>query len=123
MSGTLAERVRDHLLHLARPADLERAGADGRYRCPSLESEGFVHCCTAAQLDGVLARYYAEDDDLVLLVIDPEALDVELRHENTVGGEERFPHVYGPIPLAAVRATHPFGRDAAARREWPDTTS
>ena len=97
------------LLHIALPADLARAKASGRYRCASLEREGFVHCGTAEQLAGVVGRYYRGVDDLVLLDIDPAALDVELRRENTVGGEEPFPHVHGSIPIAAIVRARPFG--------------
>lgn len=80
----------------------------------SLASEGFVHCSTAAQLDGVLARFYAGRDDIWILAIDPDLLgvDVEVRWEapahpdgspNTDAEDhERFPHVYGPVPVAAV---------------------
>jgi uncharacterized protein (DUF952 family) len=40
--------------------------------------------------------------DLVLLHIDPDRLGVPVRCENLEGGQELFPHVYGPIPLTAV---------------------
>ena len=103
------------LLHLARRADLERVGADGLYRCASLESEGFVHCCTPAQLAGVVRRYYAEVDELVLLTLERGALGAEVRHESAPGSSERFAHVYGPIELAAVRERTPFGLGDPAR--------
>ena len=106
------------LLHVAHDADLERARRSGRYRCGSLDAEGFVHCCDAGQLAGVLARYYAGVDGLTLLEIDPRALDVAVVREGVPGGE-RFPHVYGSISLAAVRRTEPFGLDAPARTALP----
>ena len=99
------------LLHVAHRADLERARTDGYYRCASLETEGFIHCCAPAQLAGVLERYYAGMEGLVLLSLDGEALGAELRHESPPGGTERFPHVYGPIELVAIRKTTPFDPD------------
>lgn len=38
----------------------------------------------------------------MLLHIDPARLDVEVRYENLEGGSERFPHIYGAIPVSAV---------------------
>ena len=103
------------MLHVASREDLAHARESGRYRSPSLDTEGFVHCCDPDQLAGVVARYYRDVDDLVLLEIAPDALDVELVRENTAGGDERFPHVYGSIPLDAVRAIREFGLNAPAR--------
>ena len=103
------------VLHLALADDLARAREEGRYRCASLEGEGFVHCCDEDQLAGVVERYYRDVDALVLLDVDVDALDVELRREDTVGGGERFPHVYGSIPLAAIVRTRAFGLDDPAR--------
>jgi len=104
------------LLHVARRVDLERARGEGLYRCASLETEGFIHCCEPDQLAGVIARYYADVDELVLLTLERAALGAEIRHEGAHAGAERFPHVYGPIELAEVREETPFGTDDPARK-------
>lgn len=71
--------------------------------------DGFVHCCTEAQLPGVVARYYADETDLLVVVIDPAGLGpAEVRYE---GHPEAFPHVYGPVARSAVLAVRSFGRD------------
>lgn len=46
--------------------------------------------------------------DLVLLRIDPELLDREVRLENLEGGEELFPHIYGELDLSAVTGLEPL---------------
>ena len=70
---------------------------------------GFVHAATAAQVPGVAARYYADvTEPLVLLVLDVDALEAAgspVRWEETPDGV--FPHVYGPVPVAAVVAVRP----------------
>jgi uncharacterized protein (DUF952 family) len=38
----------------------------------------------------------------VLLHIDPGLIDAEVRYENLEGGQQQFPHVYGPIPISAI---------------------
>lgn len=100
------------IFHIATDPEWSVARKGALIAPESLEREGFVHCSTAAQLDGVLARFYAGRDDVRVLAIDPGLLDAELRWEapahpdgspNTDAEDhERFPHVYGPIPLAAV---------------------
>ena len=88
------------LFHVALPGDWEAAQQDGRYtmstRSRTLAEEGFIHCSYADQLDGTLERFYADLPEVVVLTLDPELLDAEVKIE---GG---FPHVYGPLPIAAV---------------------
>jgi uncharacterized protein (DUF952 family) len=62
----------------------------------SLAEEGFIHCSYAEQLDGTIGRFYGDLDEVVVLTLDPDLLEAEVRVE---GG---FPHVYGPLPIAAV---------------------
>jgi uncharacterized protein (DUF952 family) len=50
--------------------------------------------------------------DLVLLHIDPRHLDAVVRYENLEGGQQQFPHVYGPVPLSAVVHAVAFRPDA-----------
>ena len=82
----------------------------GDYRAESLEGEGFIHCSTRTQILPVAEKYYPGRQDMLLLEIDPALLSSELRWEPPSGGTpppgvpegELFPHVYGPINLAAV---------------------
>lgn len=101
------------ILHLISLGDWSEANEAGAITPPSLADEGFVHCSTEAQLPGVVNRFYADRTDMLALTLDPSALgDAELRWEapahpdgspNTEADETlRFPHIYGPIPVAAV---------------------
>ncbi|MEM7256667.1 MAG: DUF952 domain-containing protein [Pseudomonadota bacterium] len=91
----------DTIYHVTDQATLE-AASNEQYSCASLDSEQFIHCCTTDQLAGVLERYYQGATGLKLLTINVALLEAKLVYENTVGGEESFPHVYGPINLSAV---------------------
>ncbi len=103
------------LFHVATVEDWEaRSAAD--YRPAGLATEGFVHCCDAGQLPGVLDRYYRGRDDLVLLTIDPAGLTVDVVWEDSTGRGERFPHAYGPLALGAVVATGPLSVDGDGAR-------
>ncbi len=99
------------ILHITTAPEWDAARAAGEYRAPSLESEGFIHCSTPVQVVHIGDWFYRDVPDLVLLCIDPGELKSELLWEpsaDAFAGE--FPHVYGPIPLAAVRAVVPWTR-------------
>jgi len=99
------------IYHLALRRDWEQAQRDGAYTQSTigrtLADEGFVHASSAAQWPVVRARFYdAVDEPLVLLHIDEARLrsPVVVEVGDPATGE-LFPHVYGPIDLAAVVAT------------------
>lgn len=98
--------------HLALPDDWAKACEAGEYRIStrgrSLATEGFIHCSFPHQVRGVAAAFYADIEELVLLTIDPLLLDAEVRVEDTTGGGKDFPHIYGPLPVAAVTDVRPY---------------
>ena len=98
------------VLHVALPDDWEAARVAGQYtvstRGRSLAEEGFIHCSFADQVEAIANRYYDDLDELVLLTVDPSLLGTELVIEDPFpDAPERFPHVYAPIPVAAVVET------------------
>jgi uncharacterized protein (DUF952 family) len=97
-----------HIFHITSAEDWARAQRDGVYTAASLPIEGFIHCSDQHQLTGTGAKHFKGRTGLVLLRIDPSRLDAEVRHENLMGGDELFPHVYGTIPLEAVVDVTPF---------------
>lgn len=76
-------------------------------RGKSLAEFGFIHASHRHQLDQVARTFYADvSEALVVLGVDTDVLD---RHGIAVvseppapGIDQLFPHVYGPIPPAAV---------------------
>jgi glutathione S-transferase len=48
-------------------------------------------------------RFYADAGEVLLLDIDPAAVSAPLRADAIPTGEV-FPHLYGPLPLKAVRS-------------------
>jgi uncharacterized protein (DUF952 family)/GNAT superfamily N-acetyltransferase len=101
----------DVLLHLVEPAAWRAALADGALRPPSLESVGLVHLSTPEQVHVPAQALFPGRRDLVLLVVDPARLTAPVRMEPGVPPHPDgflFPHLYGPLPTAAVIAVVPY---------------
>ena len=104
------------VFHVALPGDWAEAQRAGEYtastRGRTLAEEGFIHCSFADQVEGIATRYYADLDELVLLTVDPSLLTSDLVVEDPFpGAPQRYPHVYAPIPVAAVVATMEWHRE------------
>jgi uncharacterized protein (DUF952 family) len=89
-------------------ASHEQGKHTGSTRGIDLAEEGYIHCSTAEQWPGVVARFYNDVTDLLLLHIDEQALTSPLVYEQLPGMPEPFPHVYGPINLDAVVDVEPL---------------
>ena len=77
------------------------------YTPDSYGEVGFVHLSTPEQVYLPANRLFSGRDDLVLLRLDPARLDAPVRWEPGVPSDPesmRFPHLYGPLPIAAVTA-------------------
>ena len=70
-------------------------------------ADGFIHLSTAVQVAETAARHFADSPDLVLVAVDADALGASLRYEPSRGGA-LFPHLYGTLPLSAVRWVKPL---------------
>lgn len=96
------------ILHITRRSDWEAAQDEGDYRLDTLALEGFIHCSTPEQVLGPANEFYRGQNDLVLLVIDPDRLEAELVYEDSYNAGTAFPHIYGPLNLDAVTSVVPF---------------
>lgn len=94
------------LLHIAPRADWDRSL--GWYVTPSLDDEGFIHCSTTDQVLIPANERFGGRSDLVLLVIDPAAVDAPIVFEDCYDSGTAFPHIYGPLPVEAVRQVVDF---------------
>lgn len=93
------------IVHLCPPRAWEQAKTGKEYRGDTLDSEGFIHCSKPGQVLKVANAFFSDDAELIMLWIDPQQLNAELRWEGADG--DVFPHIYGPINIGAVFAqTH-----------------
>jgi uncharacterized protein (DUF952 family) len=96
---------------MVRAADWRRAEAAGAYEGSADDRrDGFLHFSTAGQLRASAAKHRAGEPELLLVSVDTAALGETLRWEPAAGGKRPglFPHLYGPLPLAAVCAVTPL---------------
>ena len=100
------ERCLGLIYHLALHDEWEAAAATGAYRRStlgkSLEEQGFIHCSFDSQVQATADLIYRGRSDVLLLTIDTSRLRSEVRVESVDGGTNRFPHIYGPLPVDAV---------------------
>ncbi|MFN5632595.1 MAG: DUF952 domain-containing protein [Sphingomonadales bacterium] len=64
--------------------------------------DGYIHLSAADQLQGTLDKHFAGQSDLVIAEVDLAALGESVKWEVSRGGA-LFPHIYGPLPMEAVR--------------------
>lgn len=110
------------LYRIAEAADWQKAQETGFFASADLAAEGFIHSSGQSQILETARRYYAGRADLVLLEWDEAALaaaNVRVEREWVASRQEHFAHVFGPVPLAAVRRMWPLEADAAGAFQLP----
>lgn len=106
------------IYHLALPEEWTAAITDGQYcistRAMSLDEVGYIHCSTKDQVETVANNFYGDLDLLMHLTIDPRLVPSEIRFEPPAPGSPLlFPHIYGPLPIAAVNLARPWTREVS----------
>lgn len=81
------------------------AVAEGRYEGSAVDlADGYIHMSTEDQLAETLRKHYAGQSDLLMLSVDLSRFNENLVWEPSRGGA-LFPHLYAPLPVAAVTAS------------------
>lgn len=99
VSGTSA------LVHLCTAAQWQAAQIAGEVRPDSLGDRGFVHLSRPEQVHLPANRLFAGRTDLQMLRIEAARLSAPVRWEPGAPDDPAdmvFPHLYGPLPVAAV---------------------
>jgi uncharacterized protein (DUF952 family) len=101
------------IYHMCRREEWDAARAAGAYAGSSQDrADGFIHFSAAEQLPESARRHRSGQAGLVLLAVDTQMLGDELRWEPSRSGA-LFPHLYGTLPVSAVRWVRdlPLGAD------------
>lgn len=109
------------LIYKIVPAEIWRqAESAGVFHGAGIDlADGFIHLSTAAQTRRTAELYFTGQTGLALIAIDAAALGTALRYESSRDGA-LFPHLYGPLPLAAVNATYPLTLGVEGQFTFPE---
>ena len=117
MSAPAADKVAYKIVDAG---EWRAAVAEGRYEGAPLDlADGFIHMSTETQTAETVRRHFAGRDDLLLLTVDLGRFGDELVWEPSRGGD-LFPHLYAPLPLAAVTETRAFSTSAEGEMIFED---
>ncbi len=117
------------ILHIAHRDQWQAAQAKGTHRTESLDTEGFIHCSTAAQVIRVANKFYSGQQGLLLLCIESDKVRAEVRFEPPINPQtrqpepdvkENFPHIYGELNTDAVVKVIDFPPGADGTFTLPD---
>jgi uncharacterized protein (DUF952 family) len=76
---------------------------DGQFAGAPVDlADGYIHMSTADQLEETLTKHFAGQRELVIAEIDLSGCGDALKWEVSRGGA-LFPHLYAPLPIAAVK--------------------
>jgi uridine phosphorylase len=90
------------IVHITTWTAWEAAAANGTYLTDSLDSDGFIHCSTIAQLLMPANDIFRGQSGLVLLCIEPALVKSPIIYEDCYQSGHAFPHIYGPLEATAV---------------------
>ncbi len=91
------------IYHVCRREEWQNAKLSGLYRGSSQDkADGFIHFSGPDQVVESVAKHRAGQDGLVLVAADSALLGESLKWEPSRGGA-LFPHLYGALPLSAVK--------------------
>lgn len=82
-------------------------------------ADEFIHFSTRDQAAETARRHFAGQTGLLLIAVDAGALGDKLVFEPSRGGA-LFPHLYGPMPLSAVKWVKPLPLGDDGIHAFPD---
>jgi uncharacterized protein (DUF952 family) len=107
------------IYHMCKRAEWEAARVGGRYAGSSQDAaDGFIHFSTAEQIIESAAKHRTGQSDLVIVEVEAESLGSALRWEPSRGGQ-LFPHLFGTLPVTAVRRVASLPLGANGRHQFP----
>lgn len=103
----------------------EAAQKTGKYTQSTIDSKlndvGFIHATSPDQTIAMLNRHFADRNDVLLLLVDVDKVQPEVKFEAPLSGRAGlFPHIYGPLNLDAVYGTIKPSQDASGNFVEPE---
>jgi len=99
------------ILHCMRKETWEEIKTNKYFGEKNIATEGFIHCSPVKYMWRIAPNFKDVFDELVLLCIDTDRLEAEIRWEDGDNCGRSYPHIYGLINLDAVTAVLPYLKD------------
>ncbi len=93
-----------HIYKVVTTAQWREAETTGAFAGAPVDlADGYIHFSTAEQLEGTLAKHFAGQTNLLLIIVEAAAFGDALKWEPSRGGQ-LFPHLYAPLPVTSALA-------------------
>lgn len=99
------------IAHCMKRSRWESIKNDSYWGYEDIEKGGFVHCSPVKYLWRVLPNFEKYADDYVIVCMDEDLLESEVRYEDGGDLDRLYPHVYGLINNSAVVMVLDYLRD------------
>jgi uncharacterized protein (DUF952 family) len=108
------------IYHFITQTNLANSLSDSELRLPSLDSEGFIHCSTLAQVINVANFLEPYSEEMQLLEIDESKVKPEVKYEDAMNNGVLYPHIYGPLNRDAIVSEFHLDWDGEDGYQMPD---
>lgn len=108
------------ITHITKRELWDKAKRKGIYVNKSLESDGFIHCSDLNQVIKVANFLFKGQRYLVLLYINEDKVNAEIKYEDLYNAGEDYPHIYGPLNIDAVEDIKEFIPNKEGDFELPE---
>ena len=85
---------------------------------PDDKRDGYIHLSSAGQVRSTCDKWFAGQDNLLLVILEADRLGASLKWEASRNGES-FPHLYADLLLSAVHSIVPIRRGTDGRPIFP----
>lgn len=104
------------IIHCLKEATWERYKDKSYYGEAYLELDGFIHCSEVSTYPRVVSNFKDIKENLVILMIDTEKVEAEIKWEDGGNCGVAYPHIYGLLNTDAVVGVLPHLWDE--NRNW-----
>ncbi len=85
------------IFHITTPKIWQQFANENYFEAASLKTEGFIHTSTSAQLEATAQRYYAAENEILILHLDANKMKSKIKFEFANSVNDYFPHIFGVI--------------------------
>ena len=92
----------EKMYHIASVAEWKSQASRYYYTSKNNIEEGFIHLSSEEDLRETIDKYFALEDEIVLICLNPKWLLEELKLEYVGTRKKMMPHLYGPLNKSAI---------------------